>query len=274
MSALENQINQSCSDLKHANSFLVQSTLQHFSQSVFEMWNERSTLFIECEHTLPLFALRKQSFQIMKMLVAIQPQSVASNLVEYCGITMDFAIARNHAVTAYIMANWSIYDRLCNISGRLIGTADIGHNAKDNPKLVEDFFDKREKNKVPYILQHHFNASYRWPVMVSYKIRNWLAHEGYDIGNIPLFKGNRICDGFILHPEAMDTIQKNNDYKLSTDGRIQNSCIDPSNEFWHTNDLLQILESYHSVIDNMLASLLKWSTDAFVNHLKCFVPHP
>lgn len=272
MSSLENQVNQSFKDLKNSYKLLTQMAPQSLDQSVIGVWTNRSLLYVECEHTIPIFLLRDKALIIMNELLRSQGRDKEPNVVKYCSFDMDFSIARNHAVTAYMMANWSIYDRLSNIAGRLVGTGSIFQNPKDNPKLVEDFMNK--KDRVPYLTHHLLSTSYRWPVMVSYKIRNWLAHEGYDIGNISLFKGNRVSDGFILHPDAMETIQKNNDYKLLADGRIQNSCIDPSSELWLTGDLFQILESYHSVIDDMLASLLKWSSDAFVNHLKCFVPHP
>ena len=55
--------------------------------------------------------------------------------------TSQIKIIRTLSVTTYLTAMWSLYDKLANVIGRLLGSDDILKNPmlKENPKLIGTF---------------------------------------------------------------------------------------------------------------------------------------
>lgn len=233
-----------------------------------ERWSEQADLHRTLKGTADIFPSRYEAWRIVQTLSqSISAGESQCNLVVYCGHNIDFAIARHLALTAYVVVTWSIYDRLANVCGRLAGVAELAKNPKQNPKVCEDFLDK--KDIMGFGMHLHLQQAYKWPLKVAYKIRNWLVHEGYEIGSTKLFAGNRITDGFRLHEDAACLLEKNCEYNCDN-GKIDCCCLTAAEECWPRRDVLEILESYHAEIDKMFIGLVKWTTEAFHNQVNVF----
>jgi hypothetical protein len=203
----------------------------------------------------------------------------------YDNIPMDFSEARHLALTSYMTTTWSIYDRLANVCGRLAATDDIHGNPRKNPKLCDDLLARRkekdssQENRNGYgaqlfafSMQHHLVSAYAWPAKVSYTLRNWLVHEGYEIGSVQIFLSNRIEDGLRLNPNAANHLAKVCDYSIDDNGNSAYCCITAALDPWNKQekDLLAIIEEYHEQIDTMFAALVKWIVDSFVGQIDAF----
>ena len=96
-----------------------------------------------------------------------------------------------------------------------------------------------------------------------------MVHEGYEEGSTPLFIGDRIADGFRLHDDAAQYLEKCCDYRIDN-GKIEACCLQAAEECWPTRDLLTILDLYHAEIDTLFTSLVKWSVDSFIGQIVAF----
>ena len=148
-------------------------------------WEKLASLESSLVGTIPLFDIRDKAWQMVESLVdpkridsetarqkAPQSRQIVESLTDskrvqpeksrdeahqsplqaisynfsHDGIEMDFSSARHLALVAYASVTWSIYDRLSNVCGRLVGTEEVSQHQKQNPKLVEDLL-AREKPK-------------------------------------------------------------------------------------------------------------------------------
>lgn len=237
-------------------------------QKCNEHWIKRAALYRVLSGTATIFPARQAAWEIVQ--AANSPSSVIDagrNLVKHGTLEMDFSIARHLALTSYVAVTWSVYDRLTNVCGRLAGVAEIAENPKLNPKACEDLLGK--KDILGFATHMHIQHAYRWPLKAAYKIRNWLVHEGYEENSTPLFKGDRIADGFILHDDAIDYLEKCCGYNADN-GKIDGCCLAAAEECWPTRDMLIVLEQYHAEVDELFAGLLKWSVDSFIGQITIF----
>jgi len=156
---------------------------------------------------------------------------------------------------------------MANVCGRLAGTSELAENPKKNPKVCEDLLSKQMSGFSSHL---HIQEAYSWPLKVSYKVRNWLVHEGYEEWSTQLFQGHRLTDGFLLNTEAKAKLQIYCDYQDDGNGKVKTSCISEADECWKHSDLLRILEQYNKEIDTMFTALLKWSVNSFVGQIKAF----
>lgn len=234
----------------------------------WERWIKRAELHRLLGETAEILPARQVAWD------AVQAVSAATNLdgarpntIGYGGVNVDFSIARHLALISYVAVTWSIYDRLANFCGRLAGVADLAENPKQNPKACEDFLGK--KDVMGFSGHVHIQQAYAWPLRVSYKMRNWLVHEGHEEGGIRLFEGGTIADGFILHSDGVAHLERSCGYSVD-DGKIEFGCISAVDECWPSRNVLVILERYHAEIDLMFSSMIKWSTASFVGQIQCF----
>jgi len=217
--------------------------------------------------TIAIFPARRAARDLVQSVATAQPIPNKDNIVAYGNIEMDYAIARHLALASYVSVVWSAYDRIANVCGRIAGIKDLALNPQQNPKVFEDFLG--DKDRLGFASQSHIREAYGWPVRVSYRCRNWLIHEGYEIGGTPLFAGNRIQDGFLLDNKAVDLLQKACGHS-SDNGKLAACCIAAGDTSWDSKDLLRILDLYHAEMDIMFAALLKWSVDSFTGQIRIF----
>lgn len=234
----------------------------------FEQWSRRSAMHQLLAGTVSLCAARDVAWNVAKEVANTQAVDGKTDVIRYNNIEMEFYIARHLALTSYVSVTWSIYDRLSNVCGRLAGTTDLAENPKQNPKACEDLAGK--KDVLGFSGHLHIREAYSWPLKVSYKIRNWLVHEGHFDGNISLFEGDGISDRFKLHKDAIQHIQKCCGGEDDGKRRGDSTCVVEAADFWSGSDLLKILEQYNSEIDTLFAALLRWSVDSFVGQIRAF----
>ncbi len=269
MADLPTHITESAQDLKSAWTWLQGVSPSVLPSRCYEQWTKRAMLHRVLDGTSSIFPTRQAAWDAVQAVVtsATNAPDPAINIVQHGGIEMDFSIARHLSLTSYVAVSWAAYDRLANVCGRLAGIAELAENPRQNPKACEDFLGK--KDILGFASHLHVREGYAWPLKISYKVRNWLVHEGYEEGGTPLFSGDRIPDGFRLHEDAAKYLQKCCDYGVDT-GRIEHCCISAADECWDTRDLLQILTAYHQEVDELFSALVKWSVNAFIGQIQVF----
>lgn len=278
MSNLENQMRASADALQEAWK-AIRNVPARSSLPVkcYDQWRSRSEMHRVLTGTIPILIAREAAWKIVQDVAAAQEVMNKPKTVEYANTEMEFAVARHLALTSYISVTWSIYDRLANVCGRLSSIGEVSNHSKQNPKLCEDLLGemdkegKRKKRDTMGFGGHlHIYAAYAWPIKVSYKIRNWLVHEGYEEGSTSLFEGESIADQFKLHIDAVQQLQMA--CGGENDGRRKGeaTCVSESDDCWMHCDLLKILEQYNNEIDTMFTALLKWSVDSFVGQIRAF----
>jgi len=270
MNNLEQQVKESASALQQAWAALQQNPgLPAIPRVCYEQWIKRAALHPIISGTQAIFSARETASLLVLSTMQLQNAvgNPANSKVRYGQFEMDFAVARHLSLTSYVSITWSIYDRLANVCGRLAGTSELAENPKRNPKVCEDLLGKHMSAFSSHL---HMLEAYSWPLKVSYKVRNWLVHEGYEEGSTQLFLGSKLADGFHLHAEAKKHLQVCCDHKEDVSGKIKTSCISEADECWKHGDLLRILEQYNKENDIMFTALLKWSVDSFVGQIKAF----
>lgn len=232
----------------------------------YEHWTKKASLHRVLSSTGDILPARKKAWEILQSVPSIlENTEEGSNNVKYGDHKMDFSIFRHLLLTPYVTTTWAIYDRLANVCGRLAAISNLSENPKQNPKIFEDFLNK--KDTLGFSAHKHLKQAYSWPLKVSYKIRNWLVHEGYEEGTISMFKGNKITDGFTLHDDAIRYLESCCNHKDFNNEACNLKNIE---ECWQKKNLLTILDIYHAEIDTMFSGLIKWSVDSFVSQIISF----
>lgn len=249
----------------------------------YRRWANLAQLHGTLERTAPLLETRLRAWEVVKGLVdegrikkererlIAAPADQPAQEFSHDGVEMSFPAARHLALTAYLTTTWSIYDRLTNVCGRIAGTDGLGQNPKQNPKLCEDLL--YDKQKLGFSIGHHLRATYAWPIRISYGIRNWLVHEGYQNGSIPFFEGNNIHDGLTLHEDAVKYLAEMSDFRDDGSGSPASCRLKESRNPWGSakkKDLLVILPVYHAEIDDFFRAFLIWVVESFANQVLHF----
>lgn len=268
MSSLELQVRENATALQQAWTGLQQVPASvSVPRRCYEQWQRRAEMHQLLTGTVSIFPARTAAWSIVQSIAQAQAIGDKDNVVAYGNVDVDFGIARHLALASYVSVTWSAYDRLANVCGRIAGVNDLALNPQQNPKVFEDFLG--DKDRLGFASQLHIRDAYGWPIRVSYRCRNWLIHEGYEIGGTPLFEGNRIQDGFLLDPKAVELLQRSCCH-ANDNGKIGSCCVAAEDTSWGSRDLLRILELYHNEIDAMFASLLKWSVGSFISQIRIF----
>ncbi|MEI7923043.1 MAG: hypothetical protein WCJ40_14150 [Planctomycetota bacterium] len=272
MNDLAHQVEQNAVKLKGAWESLSNKGQSSLPNACFEHWLKLATLHQQLSGTTPIFEARNYAWRIVQSLLTTDDnESILQNLVLYNAIKMDFSVARHLSLISYVSTTWSIYDRLSNVCGRLAGIAEISNKVNENPKVIDFFMaDKKLQNPLGFTTNLHLKHSYEWPLRVSYKIRNWLVHEGFEVGDISLFKSNSIFDKFVLNVDAIEKIEKECNSNLNQKDKSKRTCAPQTDEIWTDRDLISILCLCDNEIDIMFSAFLGWSVDSFINQIKLF----
>lgn len=290
MSSLEQQVKESAAALQLAWGWLKnRPSSPSLPPKCYEHWEIRASLHKDLSGTIAIFQAREAAWKLVGEVAKAKPvysnddinddqtQLKNPNAVKYGNIEMEYGVARHLVLTSYVSTVWSIYDRLANVCGRLSSICEIANHQKQNPKLcetllgeIEDQGKRKKQDTMGFGGHVHIAAAYAWPIKVSYKIRNWLVHEGYEEGSVLLFNGNGISDQFILHGDAIRQLQKVCGGENYGNKKGESTCISEMEDCWQHGDLLKILEQYNKEIDTMFTALLKWSVESFVGQIKAF----
>jgi len=268
MNDLKTQVSVCSEKLKAVWTELHKPVRSSLPRKCQEQWTKRAMLYRILEGTSELFPVRSMAWKTAKsILLDSNIKDAEKNIVKYGNNQMTFSVARHLSLTSYMTTTWSVYDRLANVCGRIAAISELSENPRQNPKACQDFLGK--KDILGFSAHLPIKQAYAWPMKVTYKIRNWLVHEGYDEGGTPLFKSERIADGFILHDDASKYIERICGFRIEN-GKINNCCLKAFEERWLAMDLLEILPSYHAEIDTLFEGLLKWSVMSFIEQIKAF----
>lgn len=267
MDDLESVVVSNVNKLKDAHDAVLRLSPSDTAPESIELWKSRTILWEKLRDTNPLFSARHASWQTVLQLVT-QTIDSDGNSVKYGEVEMEFIVARHLVLTSYLTTTWSIYDRLTDCCGRLAAVMDIAQKPRQNPKLCEDILSTKS-NSLGHACHQHVRANFGWPIHLSYKLRNWLVHEGYEEGGVHMFKGPRTEDGFILSDEAIVHVEQLISKHCGCEP-TKHSRLSATEDTWSRGDLTKVLPQYHLEIDRMFAALLPWSVESIIHQIRLF----
>lgn len=265
MAELKAQIKKSADKLREAWALVQVTSNTQLPTKCYEHWAKKASLYSALAGTVEILPARENAWEIVqKVASSIRINEGKPNAIKYGDLEIDFALARHLALTSYMVMTWSAYDRLANVCGRLAAITSLSENPKQNPKIFEDFLGK--KDIFSFGAHFHLQQAYAWPITVSYQVRNWLVHEGFERGDIAMFVGDRIADSFFLHEDAAEYFKR----YCKENEKMEACCLEETEDPWQTMNLLEILPKYHTEMDAMFVGLVQWSVDSFISQITAF----
>lgn len=183
-----------------------------------------------------------------------------------------FKIELTLAVTTYLTITWSLYDKLSNVIGRLLGGDDALKNllSKENPKLIGSFIgyqknDRQNENKkiISTIgINNIVSTCFGEKICLSYLLRNCFVHEGGVIEKEQIFTEKTDDNIFNIG----ETVARKLNEGIAQAYAIKNSTIAKS------GNLISQLEQYHHEIDKCFVGLLKFTIGSFRIQVEEFLP--
>lgn len=260
MNDLKSQIIKSAEELKSVWTLLNSNTNSNVPHTWIKSWSERSSLHNELSVTGDFLVAREQAWNgIEAFLKDLESTKKPEK-------TVNILVDRHLRLVAYMASTWAAYDRLSNCVGRLSGVSDIANHRQQNPKLVENLIGKNDN--VGFGICKHIKNGYSWPICISYGLRNWIVHEGYQRGEVSLFTGNTSEDKLMMSADAKSLLEEDSKHAMEVNGGNKYSCLSTDEDYWRTCDLLKILPQYHGEIDTMFSAFIKWSVDSFVGQVQ------
>lgn len=249
---LKTAIEQACSDLTWINEALAKigsaGTLSEESNAFFQL---SSNLANQLEQAKGLLPVRGAA---LKALLAFPSQASTATPGQflYNGMDIAFKHGRYLLFQNYAVTTWALYDTLAKVAGVLCCNDELSKNPKKPVKLYEDFL--QGKNCVGARVRDHLRGAYGWPIAISYKIRNWLAHDGHSREGVELFKYDSPASSgeFEMLEKTWEFI-KDNCQAVPDQTRLLPFPDVKVN-------LAQGLETCHKEADEAVAFLLIWST--------------
>lgn len=267
-------------------------------QSCYKMWENRAELSSYLKKTVAICELRNLAFEELKELGDVRSDEMWKEYVRQKGLSQDssYVIQRCFALSKYLMAVWALYDRLANVCGRLIGSVSIGSNPnqKRNPQLYSSFIEKKQEKQEDregqgggeegnirrqdrpdgFSLAGILPARWKWPVIVSYKLRNLVVHEGAAMEGGRIFMGESFQDAFQIHQDLKDLLLKEcfpQAKELPTNEQFPSGLRYETDFPWYDGSLISILEKYNDEIDELYSCTLKWCVTAFCSQVEIFM---
>lgn len=263
--------------------------------SCYQHWGQIASTHAILEPSISLLEIRDEAYKSMVSLtkgkeqlnLESRPERDKNILdpVRYGSIVVSFATARYLSLSSYMSTTWALYDQLTVVAGKLIGPKNFANmrTKKRCPKLPSAFFDMKEKlpdsaeedtkegktENLPrgFSLDCVIGEKWKWPVFLSYRIRNLVLHDGVGKTNDSFFQSENRISGFCLS----EPIQKNlvREFCFAT-GRQPDVSQEEINQKFPTSDLRVILKQNNEEIDALLERLLLWGTDAFKSQIQLF----
>lgn len=267
MSDLEKEVLSTITRLKAAENEIQKTSVNLcnvIDRDNYATWIEKTQYAKQFELTLPLFAVRQFSEKGLMDLLSLcksRGREMVSAVVPYCGVSMPMSSARVLSIDSYLVAYWSVYDRLSNIIGRVVGNESIRKNplGKSNPKLVETFLV--EKNGIDVLgTKDLIFKSYGCEVGLSYLIRNCYVHDGGMIDDLPILSGLSFNDAFMIS----ETVAEKLNDEITKRYKVPNAAI------VQPGGLVEQLQGCHSKIENLFISLLRFMTGTLLVEIESF----
>lgn len=264
----------------------------------YKMWGDRAELSSYLQKTLAVCELRNAALKELKELGDVQSEEMWKEYVRKKGLSQEspYVIQRCFALSKYLMAVWALYDRLANVCGRLIGPVSIGSNLnqKRNPQLYSSFIEKKQERQDDlewlrgkeesnvkkqdrpdgFSLAGILPIRWKWPVIVSYKLRNLVVHEGAAMEGGKIFMGESFQDAFQIHQELKNLFLKecfSQTKELPTNEQFPSGLRYEADFPWYDGSLISILEKYNGEIDELYSCTLEWCVTAFCSQVEIFM---
>lgn len=249
---LDTAIRQASEDLRWIGDAIAKigpsGTLSKDSNEFFKLSLQ---LVLQLEQARGLLPVRETALRAL-LAFPTQISKTSPNLFLYNGIDVTFKLGRYLLFQNYAVTTWALYDTLSKVSGVLCGYDELSKNTVKPAKLYEDFL--QGKNSVGTRVRDHLKGGYGWPISVSYKIRNWLTHDGHYHEGIEMFKYDSpsTATEYEMLEAAWDIVTK------SCKGDPSQTRLTPFPEV--KTNLAAGLQTCHAEIDEAVAFLLTWST--------------
>jgi hypothetical protein len=248
---LKSAIEKACNDLGWINEALARigpaGTLSRESSDFFQMSPQFVTQLRSVEE---LLIIRDAA---LAALLAFPSRTSADStgMFLYNGFRVTFKVGRYLSFQNYTVTTWAAYDSLAKIAGLLCCTDELSKNPQKPVKLYEDFLQR--KNCVGTRVRDHLKGAYGWPISISYKVRNWLAHDGHCHDGTEMFRYDSPTGSgeFELLDEAWEIIEKGCGAEANQTRLRSFPDAKP--------DLARGLETCHEEADEAMAFLLMWS---------------
>ncbi len=252
MSTLDTALKQASEDLRWVGDAIARvgpaGTLSKESNEFFQMGHQ---LAVQLEHAKALLPVRETALRAL-LAFPKQVSKTSPDLFIYNGIDVAFKLGRYLLFQSYAVTTWALYDTLSKVSGFLCTNDEVSKNTVKPVKLYENFL--QGKNTVGARVYDHLKGGYGWPISVSYKIRNWLAHDGHCHEGSEMFRYDSpyAATEFEMLESAWEIVIK------GCKGYPSQTRLTPFPEV--KTNLAAGLQTCHAEIDEALAFLLTWST--------------
>ena len=229
------------------------------------VWLVKAKLHADLGETMKLFECRDAAMQCLENLrrnILMLGSEPLSSKIQFGATQIPIFAARLLAVDSYLAVTWSIYDRLANVLGRLMGVSDIVSNSNpaQNPKLVESLIAQAKGCYQGFGTNELLLKLYGESIYASYFLRNSFMHDGGMMGNVPILSGNSAASCFELSKENAERMNRNVAQRMS--------CSRSSS--FREGDVIGQMKQCHDDLDKMFASLVKFVVGAFCSQVLSF----
>lgn len=233
-------------------------------QDVYDVWRSYANFDIVLRQTISVLDCRDYAWKELKLLADTALAGLGKPIddeVRFGGVQMPLSVARVLAIDSYLTSTWSVYDRLSNVLGRIIGNEGTRENplGKSNPKLMEDFIGVKRSLDC-FGLQTVLGKTYRQLIGFSYLMRNGFVHEGGDVDKVHILSGQTFGDAFKLDAATADQLNR----------AIENRYKMPNVTIIQQGDLCLQLQVCHQKLDNMFGSLLEFVIGSLMLEIEAF----
>ena len=282
MSSLNQGIQNAADALRRVKSHLErvrELPKKTFARSIYDDWERIARFSQKLDDTLPFLEKRdiaEAALRDFDMLIKHDEDKELNECIMRSGrVEMSVAIARDMALSDYVMQTWIIYDRITNVVGRIVGPVEISRNetAANNPKLLRYLVKAGGGKERPLVgsfsIDEYLKDSYAWQIIAASRIRNTISHDGGYINDKPLFKDNLVREMFNLDVDAVSELNSGLERDTGKRAELQLLARDGSFSF-SSADIRPQLKLLHEEVDCAVALLIGWACDAFVDLVRHF----
>ena len=237
------------------------------TMNIQTIWFIKAKLHEDLGETLKLFECRASAMKCLEGLrdnTSKLGSKPISETILYGTTEMSIFAARLLAIDSYLASTWSIYDRLSNVFGRLMGDAKIveAPSSAQNPKLVEDIIGQVKGCYHGFGTNELLSKLYGDLIYSSYFLRNSFMHDGGMIGNVSILSGSSAAACFELSKENAEKMNR------AVSARL---CGSGSGLFKFTEgDFISQLRACHDDLDKMFIALAGFVVRSFCAQVYLF----
>lgn len=265
MSDLASTVQQAQSILSEVYSSVKNASLGTDKLKVQNAWLTRAKLHEDLLETQKLFACRDDVMRVLEDLrdnaMRLGSASISTR-IDFGTMQITLSSARLMFVDSYLALTWSIYDRLSNVLGRLMGEERVVENSNpaQNPKLVGDLIAQAKGSFQGFGINELLPKLYGEQIYASYFLRNSFIHDGGMMNNVPILTGSCAVACFELskgNADKMNCVVKQRFGGLGSG-------------IFKDRDLIAQLRVLHDDLDKMFASLTEFVVGSFGRQVSLF----